>query len=64
MKYKCSACGHIYNEAEEDVKFADLKEDWVCPKCGAPKEAFELEENSDEDYYGEDIESESDEDLI
>jgi len=62
MKYKCSACGYIYDEAVESTKFADLKEDWVCPKCGAPKEAFELEEDNDEEgYYGEDIEPESDE---
>lgn len=65
MKYKCSACGYIYDEAVEDTKFQDLPEDWVCPKCGAPKEAFEMaEEEEEEDYYDTDLEEEIDEDLI
>lgn len=63
MKYKCSACGYIYDEAVEDIKFQDLAEDWVCPKCGAPKEAFEMAEE-EEDYYDTDLEEEIDEDLI
>ncbi len=41
MKYKCSICGYVYDEAEEAVSFADLPEDWKCPLCGAPKAAFE-----------------------
>ena len=39
-KYKCVACGYIYDEEKEGVKFADLPEDWVCPLCGVPKSAF------------------------
>ena len=39
-KYKCVACGYIYDDAVEEVKFADLPEDWVCPLCGVPKSAF------------------------
>jgi flavin reductase (DIM6/NTAB) family NADH-FMN oxidoreductase RutF/rubredoxin len=39
-KYKCTACGFIYNEAEEKVRFVDLPADWVCPVCGTPKEDF------------------------
>jgi flavin reductase (DIM6/NTAB) family NADH-FMN oxidoreductase RutF/rubredoxin len=39
-KYKCSACGYLYDEAEEKVKFADLPEDWCCPLCGVGKEDF------------------------
>jgi flavin reductase (DIM6/NTAB) family NADH-FMN oxidoreductase RutF/rubredoxin len=39
-KYQCSACGHIYDESKEDVKFADLPDDWTCPVCGADKEDF------------------------
>ena len=39
-KYKCVACGYIYDDAVEAVKFADLPEDWVCPLCGVPKSAF------------------------
>jgi len=41
MKYKCSICGYIYDEAKESVSFADLPDDWQCPLCGAPKSAFE-----------------------
>ena len=29
MKYECTVCGHIYDEAVEGVKFEDLPEDWV-----------------------------------
>ena len=36
-KYECSICGYIYDEAEGD---ADLPADWVCPTCGADKDAF------------------------
>ena len=39
-EYKCEVCGYIYNEAEEDVRFADLPADWTCPLCGADKESF------------------------
>ena len=41
MKYVCSICGYIYDEAAEGVAFADLPEDWACPLCTAPKSAFE-----------------------
>ena len=41
MKYKCSVCGHIYDEEKEGVKFADLPEDWKCPLCKQPKSKFE-----------------------
>lgn len=44
MQYRCTVCGYIYDEAVEDVPFADLPDDWTCPTCGAPKEAFELVE--------------------
>ena len=40
-KYRCTICGYIYDEAKEQVKFADLPDDWTCPLCGAPKSAFE-----------------------
>ena len=39
-KYKCSACGHIYDDATEKVKFTELPLDWVCPACGAEKIDF------------------------
>lgn len=40
-KYKCTICGHIYDEEKEKVKFNDLPNDWTCPLCGAPKNLFE-----------------------
>lgn len=40
-KYRCTICGYIYDEANENVKFVDLPEDWKCPLCGAPKNLFE-----------------------
>jgi flavin reductase (DIM6/NTAB) family NADH-FMN oxidoreductase RutF/rubredoxin len=39
-EYKCDVCGYIYNESDEDVRFADLPDDWVCPLCGAEKTSF------------------------
>ena len=41
MKYKCTICGHIYDEDKEGVKFADLPADWKCPICKQPKSKFE-----------------------
>lgn len=40
MKYKCSVCGHIYDEEKEGVRFADLPEDWACPVCGQSRSKF------------------------
>ena len=43
-KYKCSACGYIYDESIESIKFNELPDDWVCPACGSEKSDFiELE---------------------
>jgi flavin reductase (DIM6/NTAB) family NADH-FMN oxidoreductase RutF/rubredoxin len=39
-KFKCTACGYIYDEAVEKVKFADLPDSWVCPVCGSEKDDF------------------------
>lgn len=39
-KYKCNTCGYIYDEANEDIRFADLPEDWECPLCGTDKSDF------------------------
>ena len=46
-KYECP-CGYIYDPEEGDYEngidagtaFADLPDEWVCPKCGAEKEHF------------------------
>ena len=41
QKYVCDACGWIYAPAENDnVAFADLPEDWVCPECGVGTDLF------------------------
>ena len=39
-KFRCPACGYIYDEYSEPVKFADLPDDWVCPVCGSDKSDF------------------------
>jgi flavin reductase (DIM6/NTAB) family NADH-FMN oxidoreductase RutF len=39
-KFECTACGYIYDEAEHDIKFADLPDDWVCPVCESEKSEF------------------------
>lgn len=49
-RYKCLACGYIYDPAAGDpdhnipagTGFKDLPEDWTCPVCGADKSSFEL----------------------
>lgn len=40
-KYRCVVCGYIYDDATEEIKFADLPDTWVCPVCGASKSDFE-----------------------
>ncbi|MEN8156701.1 MAG: flavin reductase [Bacteroidota bacterium] len=39
-KYECAACGYIYDEAQEEKKFNELPDDWMCPVCGSDKEDF------------------------
>lgn len=39
--YRCTICGYIYDNANEEIKFEDLPDDWVCPRCGVGKELFE-----------------------
>lgn len=48
-KYVCTVCGYIYDpeqgDPDNDVKpgtpFDQVPDDWVCPVCGAGKDAFE-----------------------
>ena len=43
-KYKCTVCGWIYDPAtNNNVSFADLPADFICPECGAGKDMFEVE---------------------
>jgi len=39
-KYKCAACGYIYDEEKENIRFSDLPADWLCPVCGSEKSDF------------------------
>lgn len=39
-KFECTACGYIYDEADENTRFADLPDDWLCPVCGSEKSDF------------------------
>jgi len=41
-KWKCSVCGYIYDESQEEIRFEDLESGWTCPRCGAPQSAFSL----------------------
>ena len=41
MKYRCMACGYIYDDANEEIKFEDLPDDWTCPLCGVGKDMYE-----------------------
>lgn len=47
-QYRCKICGEIYDESKEKVKFDELPDNWVCPKCGVPKSLFELIEEPEE----------------
>ncbi len=48
-KFRCIACGYVYDPAEGDpdnnvppgTPFEELPEDWVCPLCGVDKKFFE-----------------------
>jgi len=48
-KWKCTVCEYVYDPAagnpengvEPGTPFEDIPDDWVCPMCGAGKEAFE-----------------------
>ena len=52
IKYKCTICGYIYDPEKGDpdsgikpgTPFEELPDDWVCPVCGASKDAFEKED--------------------
>ena len=43
MKYICQVCGYVYDE-EKEGPFSELKDDFKCPLCGAPKSEFKKEE--------------------
>ena len=52
-KYRCTACGYIYDPVKGDSEggisagthFEELPDDWTCPVCGVSKDQFELVED-------------------
>ncbi len=50
-KYVCTICGYVYDPevGEPDAgiapgtSFENLPDDYVCPECGAGKDAFQKE---------------------
>ncbi len=50
QKFICDLCGYVYdpeagdpdNGVEPGTDWADVPEDWLCPLCGAGKDAFSL----------------------
>ena len=47
MKYVCSICGYVHDEAEKGIPFEELPADWKCPWCGASKSDFTPQEEKD-----------------
>ncbi len=45
MKYVCSVCGYVHDEATGG-KWEDLPSDFKCPICGAGKDAFKVQEDT------------------
>ena len=45
-KYKCSICGYIYDEDENEKLFEDLDDTYKCPLCGVSKDLFILDDNT------------------
>ncbi len=51
-KWICKICQYVYDPAAGDpdggiapgTAFEDIPDDWVCPVCGAGKDAFEKAE--------------------
>ena len=49
-KYQCNVCGYVYEEEKglpeqgiaPGMKWEDVPDEFVCPECGAGKDAFEL----------------------
>lgn len=74
MKYRCPACGYIYDEAlgllsvgiPPGTRWERLSSKWVCPKCKFPKAKFTLlnpAQNSSQNTNGTRLTSVSIEDV-
>ncbi len=50
-RYVCTICGYVYDPEIGDpaggipagTPFQEIPDDWICPECGAGKDAFEKE---------------------
>lgn len=67
MKYKCTVCEYIYDEGgidpitgEKNIPWSELPEEWVCPKCSAPKSEFKPLDEEEPFIAGEGIEEDID----
>ena len=48
QKFICDLCGYVYDPSEGDpdngiepgTEWDNVAEDWICPLCGAGKDAF------------------------
>ncbi|MHB9026364.1 MAG: rubredoxin [Armatimonadota bacterium] len=48
-KYECALCGYVYdpvlgdpdNDIPAGTPFHEVPAEWVCPDCGAEKDAFQ-----------------------
>lgn len=47
MRYVCSICGYIYDEAKEKTPFSQLPDSWKCPLCKAAKSLFAPEKKAE-----------------
>ncbi len=47
MRYICSVCGYVYDEAKEGVAFSRLPDSWRCPVCKAGKSVFKAEKQQE-----------------
>lgn len=53
MKFVCPLCGEVYDDAQAEVPFAELPENWTCPLCMAPRSSFLPEEEEEKPASGE-----------
>ena len=47
-EFQCEVCNFIFNEEIEKINWEDLKDDWMCPVCGSPKNYFKPVDGSSE----------------
>ena len=38
--YRCKRCNYVYTNAEKEVPFEKLEDNFRCPKCRASKNFF------------------------